>query len=88
MSLSGEMTQVDTDSSLHSSAICYLLKKSCNYKIHGLVYLFIVVFLGRKPYFKGTENVVFFIKAIKCCEMISKKIPCQNCSLSKMHHND
>lgn len=54
--------RVDTDSSLHSSAVCYRLKKSCNYKIYGLVYLFIMSFLGRKLYFKGTENVVFSLK--------------------------
>lgn len=80
--------RVDTDSRLHSTAICYLLKKSCNYKMYGLVYLFIGVFLGEKTEFQRNRQCCLFIKAIKCCETISKKIPCQNCSLSKMHRND
>lgn len=65
--------RVDTDSSLHSSAICYLLKKSHSCKIYGSVYLFIVVFLGKKPYFKGTENVVFSLKLSNVVKWLVKK---------------
>lgn len=75
--------RVDTDSSVHSSAICYLLEKSCNYNCnyvsivqncnYGLVYLFIVVFLGRKPFFKETENGVFSSKLSNAVKWLVKK---------------